>query len=137
MDRFTGIIGIVVLLGIAYTISNDRKNINYRLIGWGLGLQLSIAIFILKTPVGKPIFEILDKAISRLIGFSDAGGDFLFTSFVPDVGFDVALINFAFRALPTIIFFSALMSVLYHFGLIQIVVKAIEREIFPSTNLVA
>tara|TARA_A100001037_G_scaffold306738_1_gene354775 strand:+ start:9282 stop:10502 length:1221 start_codon:yes stop_codon:yes gene_type:complete len=127
MDRFTGIIGIVVLLGIAYTISNDRKNINYRLIGWGLGLQLSIAIFILKTPVGKPIFEILDKAISRLIGFSDAGGDFLFTSFVPDVGFDVALINFAFRALPTIIFFSALMSVLYHFGLIQIVVKAISK----------
>ncbi|MBL51524.1 MAG: NupC/NupG family nucleoside CNT transporter [Candidatus Marinimicrobia bacterium] len=127
MDRFTGIIGIVVLLGIAYTISNDRKNINYRLIGWGLGLQLSIAIFILKTPVGKPIFEILDKAISRLIGFSDAGGDFLFTSFVPNVGFDVALINFAFRALPTIIFFSALMSVLYHFGLIQIVIKAISK----------
>ena len=127
MDRFTGIIGIVVLLGIAYTISNDRKNINYRLIGWGLGLQLSIAIFILKTPVGKPIFEILDKAISRLIGFSDAGGDFLFTSFVPNVGFDVALINFAFRALPTIIFFSSLMSVLYHFGLIQIVIKAISK----------
>ena len=127
MGQLNGIIGIVVLLGIAYCISDNRKNINYRLIGWGLGLQLLFAIFILKTPLGKPIFEVLDKAISKLISFSDAGGDFLFTSFVPDIGFDAALINFAFRALPTIIFFSALMSVLYHFGLIQIIVKTIAK----------
>jgi len=127
MEKLTGILGIIALLGIAYAMSNNRQKINYRLIGWGLGLQLLFAIFILKTPVGKPIFGILDRAISKLISFSDAGGDFLFTSFVPDVGFDVALINFAFRALPTIIFFSALMSVLYHFGLIQVVVRTIAK----------
>ena len=122
-----GLLGIVVLLGIAVAMSNNRKRINLRIVGWGLGLQLTFALFILKTPIGKPLFGFLDKAISKLISFSDAGGDFLFTSFVPNVGFHTALINFAFRALPTIIFFSALMSVLYHLGIIQFVVKWIAK----------
>ena len=106
----TGILGIVVLLGIAFALSNNRKQINYRIVGWGLGLQIIFALFILKTPIGKPIFGFFDKAISKLISFSDAGGDFLFSSFISEVGFHVALINFAFRALPTIIFFSSLMA---------------------------
>ena len=127
MERLTGLIGIVALLGIAFALSNNRSKINYRIVGWGLGLQLIFAVFILKTPIGKPIFGFLDKAISKLISFSDAGGDFLFTSFVPDIGFHPSLINFAFRALPTIIFFSALMSMLYHFGIIQVVVKWIAK----------
>lgn len=122
-----GFLGIVILLAIAFFLSNDWKKINYRIVGWGLGLQLLFALFILKTPIGKPVFGFLDKAISKLISFSDAGGDFLFTSFVEDVGFHSALVNFAFRALPTIIFFSALMSVLYHLGIIQVVVKWIAK----------
>ncbi|MBT3479395.1 MAG: NupC/NupG family nucleoside CNT transporter [Candidatus Marinimicrobia bacterium] len=122
-----GLLGIVVLLGIAVAMSNNRKKINLRIVGWGLGLQLTFALFILKTPIGKPVFGFLDKAISKLISFSDAGGNFLFTSFVPDVGFHTALINFAFRALPTIIFFSALMSVMYHLGIIQFVVRWIAK----------
>tara|TARA_Y100000590_G_scaffold164089_1_gene188040 strand:- start:3905 stop:5116 length:1212 start_codon:yes stop_codon:yes gene_type:complete len=122
-----GLLGIVVLLGIAVAMSNNRKQINIRIVAWGLGLQLLFALFILKTSIGKPLFGFLDKAISKLISFSDAGGDFLFTSFVPDVGFHIALVNFAFRALPTIIFFSALMSVLYHLGIIQFVVKWIAK----------
>ena len=122
-----GLLGIVVLLGIAVAMSNNRKQINMRIVGWGLGLQLIFALFILKTPIGKPIFGFFDKVVSKLISFSDAGGDFLFTSFVPDVGFHTALINFAFRALPTIIFFSALMSVMYHLGIIQFVVKWIAK----------
>jgi CNT family concentrative nucleoside transporter len=108
-------------------MSNNRKQINFRIVGWGLGLQLIFALFILKTPMGKPVFGFLDKVISKLISFSDAGSDFLFTSFVPDVGFHPSLINFAFRALPTIIFFSSLMAVLYHLGIIQFVVKWIAR----------
>ena len=86
MEKYTGLIGIVALLGIAVAISNDRSKINLRLVGWGLGIQLTFAIFILKTPLGKPIFGFLDKAISKLISFSDAGSDFLFTSFhFPDL----------------------------------------------------
>ena len=122
-----GLLGIITLLGIAVAMSNNRKLINFRIVGWGLGLQLIFALFILKTPLGKPVFGFLDKVVSKLISFSDAGSDFLFTSFVPDVGFHPSLINFAFRALPTIIFFSSLMAVLYHLGIIQFVVKWIAR----------
>ena len=98
-----------------------------RIVGWGLGLQLLLALIILKTPMGPPFFSFFDKAIKKLISFSDAGSDFLFKSFITDVGYHSALVNFAFRALPTIIFFSALMAVMYHFGIIQFVVKWIAR----------
>ena len=127
MDHLIGILGIIVLLAIAFALSNNRKQINMRIIGWGLGLQAIFAIFILKTPIGGPLFGFLDKTIRKLISFSDAGSDFLFKSFVPDVGYHVAMVNFAFRALPTIIFFSSLMAVLYHFGIIQMFVKWIAR----------
>ena len=127
MDHLIGILGIVVLLAIAFALSNNRKQINIRIIGWGLGLQAIFAIFILKTPIGGPLFGFLDKTIRKLISFSDAGSDFLFKSFVPDVGYHVAMVNFAFRALPTIIFFSSLMAVLYHFGIIQMFVKWIAK----------
>ena len=122
-----GILGIIVLLGIAFIMSNNRNNINYRIVFWGMGLQIIFALFILKTPIGKPLFGFFDKVISKLISFSDAGGDFLFRSFISDVGFHVALVNFAFRALPTIIFFSSLMAVLYHFGIIQFIIKWIAK----------
>jgi len=122
-----GIIGVFVLLGIAYAISEDRRNVNFRLIIWGLSLQLVFAISILKTPIGKPLFGFLDKSISKLISFSNEGSSFLFQSFVPGVGYHDAMINFAFRALPTIIFFSSLMAVLHHFGIIQFIIKWIAK----------
>ena len=127
MERFTGLIGIVVLLAIAVALSNNRKQINLRIVGWGLGLQAIFAVFILKTSIGAPLFGFLDKVIRKRISFSDAGSDFLFKSFVPGVGYHEAMINFAFRALPTIIFFSSLMAVLYYFGIIQFIVKWIAR----------
>ena len=122
-----GIIGIFVLLSIAYGISENRKNVNFRLILWGLSLQLIFAISILKTPIGKPLFGFLDKSISKLISFSNEGSNFLFQSFVPGVGYHDAMINFAFRALPTIIFFSSLMAVLHYFGIIQFIIKLIAK----------
>ena len=127
IEKMTGFIGIIALLLIAYVMSNNKSKINLRLVALGLGLQWLFAIFILKTKFGKPLFGFFDKIINKLISFSDAGGDFLFKSFVPDVGFHVGLINFAFRALPTIIFFSGIMALLYHVGIIQIIVKWIAR----------
>ncbi len=127
MEQLKGILGIVVLLAIAFALSNNRKQINMRIIGWGLGLQAIFAKFLIKTPIGGPLFGFLDKTIRKLISFSDEGSDFLFKSFVPDVGYHVAMVNFAFRALPTIIFFSSLMAVLYHFGIIQMFVKWIAK----------
>lgn len=124
MERFTGLIGIVVLLAIAFAMSNNKKNLNWRLIFWGLTLQLLFALFILKTPIGQPFFGVFDIAIKKLIGFSDAGSDFLFKSYSKGV-VEPPLLNFAFRALPTIIFFSSLMALFYYLGIMQLIVKGI------------
>ena len=125
--RFTGLIGILALLGIAYLLSNNRKAIKPRTVLWGLGLQLLFAIIILKIPFVKNQFSSIDGIFKKLISFSDAGSDFLFTSFIPDIGYHVAMVNFAFRALPVIIFFSSLIAVTYHFGIIQHIVKWVSK----------
>ena len=125
MENYTGILGIIVLLGIAFLLSNNKTLINKNIIFWGLGLQISFAIIILKTSFGKALFFYFNILIVKLISFADAGSDFLFTSFIPDVGYDQALINFAFRALPVIIFFSSLIAATYHIGVIQIIIKNI------------
>ena len=122
MDRFTGIIGAVVLLAIAYGMSNDRSAISKRTVLWGLGLQLFFALFILKTPIGQPFFSAVDRIFLKLLSFSDAGSDFLFKSYGTGV-VEGPLMNFAFRILPTIIFFSSLMALLYHFGIMQRVIR--------------
>ena len=128
MGHLSGVLGIFTLLFIAFLLSENRKNINLKTVSLGLLLQFIFAIFILKTPFGTPIFSFLDQAITTLISFSDSGSNFLFTSYVDGVGFHPGLINFAFKTLPTIIFFSSLVSVLYHFGVIQIMVKFIARS---------
>ena len=127
MNQFTGIIGIVVLLDIAYAMSDNREKINYRTVAWGLGLQIMFGVLILKTPIGRPIFSFVDKMISKLIGFADKGSEFVFGSQVNNIGFHPAFESIAFRLLPTIIFFSALISILYHYGIIQFVIKYISR----------
>ena len=127
MENYTGILGIIVLLGIAFLLSNNKTLINKNIIFWGLGLQISFAIIILKTSFGKALFFYFNILIVKLISFADAGSDFLFTSFIPEVGFDQALINFAFRALPVIIFFSSLIAATYHLGVIQIIIKNIAK----------
>ena len=127
MNQFTGIIGIGALLGIAYLLSENKKAINYRTVLWGLGLQFIFALLILKTPIGKPLFSYIDKIINRLIGFADKGTEFVFGSQVENVGFHPAFESVAFRLLPTIIFFSALISILYHYRIIQFVIKFFSR----------
>ena len=123
MNQITGILGIIILLSIAYSMSENRTKINYRTVLWGLGLQFIFAVIILKTPIGKPIFSSLDKIILKLISFSDIGSNFVFGSQFEGVGFHPALESLAFRLLPTIIFFSAIISILYHFGIIQFIIK--------------
>ncbi len=124
MEKFIGIIGIIVLLGIAFLMSNNKKKIDFKLVAIGLGLQLGFAVIILKTPVGYPFFKFFNILISKLLQFADKGGDFLFSSFVTGV-VDTPNLNFAVRVLPTVIFFSALVSFLYYAGILQRVVKAI------------
>tara|TARA_B100000953_G_scaffold298731_1_gene296284 strand:+ start:1 stop:1161 length:1161 start_codon:yes stop_codon:yes gene_type:complete len=103
-------------------MSNNRSAISKRTVLWGLGLQLFFALFILKTPIGQPFFSAVDKIFLKLLSFSDAGSDFLFKSYGTGV-VEGPLMNFAFRILPTIIFFSSLMALLYHFGIMQRVIR--------------
>ena len=128
MGSLLGIIGLFTLLSIALLLSENRSAINIKTVLYGLIFQLIFALFILKTPFGAPIFSFLDKSINILIGFSSSGSDFLFKSYIDGVGFHPGLINFAFSTLPTIIFFSSLVAVLYHFGILQAIIKFIARR---------
>jgi CNT family concentrative nucleoside transporter len=131
MARFTGIIGIVIILGLAYLWSNNRKAINYRLVITGLLLQVALAIFILKVPVGQDIFAFLGKAINKLLDFSQEGGLFVFGDLTkvskilpPSI---VSTGVFLFILIPTIIFVCVLVSMAYHVGIMQRVVAVLAR----------
>ncbi len=131
MGRFTGVIGIAILLGLAYLWSNNRKAINYRLVFTGLGLQLLLAVFILKVPLGQTIFEWLGKAINKLLDFSQEGGAFVFGDLmkISDV-LPPSIVSggvFLFVLIPTIIFVCVLVAMAYHVGLMQRVVALIAR----------
>jgi concentrative nucleoside transporter, CNT family len=131
MGRFTGIIGIIVILGLAYLWSNNRKAINYRVVVSGLLLQIALAFFILKVPIGQDIFYWLGKAINKLLDFSKEGGYFVFgdltkvTDILPPEIVKKGI--FLFILLPTIIFVCVLVSMAYHIGLMQRIVALIAR----------
>ncbi|MEP0265010.1 nucleoside transporter C-terminal domain-containing protein [Dokdonia sp.] len=117
-----GILGMVTLLFIAFLFSNNRKAINWKTVGLGLALQLIIAVGVLKVPFIQSIFETIGKVFIQILDFTRAGSKFLFEGLVVDM--DTFGFIFAFQVLPTIIFFSALTSLLFYLGIIQWVVKA-------------
>ncbi|TAE28925.1 MAG: NupC/NupG family nucleoside CNT transporter [Candidatus Kapaibacterium sp.] len=135
MERFTGLLGIVVILGIAFLLSNNRKAINKRLVFTGLGLQLVLAIFILKVPIGQQIFAAVGAGVEHLLGAANKGAEFVFGILVkPEVldkifGAGSSFI-FALKVTPTIIFVSVLVSIAYHIGLMQRVVAVIARGVY-------
>ncbi|MGB8491416.1 MAG: nucleoside transporter C-terminal domain-containing protein [Bacteroidales bacterium] len=131
MARFVGVIGIVIILGLAFLWSNNRKAINYRLVFTGLGLQLALAIFILKVPIGQDIFYWLGKAINKLLDFSREGAVFVFGDLtkVTDI-LPAGMVKsgvFLFVLLPTIIFVCVLVAMAYHVGLMQRIVAVLAR----------
>ncbi|EDM43560.1 NupC family protein [unidentified eubacterium SCB49] len=117
-----GVLGMVTLLFIAFLFSSNRKAINWRTVGLGLALQLIIAIGVLKIAFIQSIFEAIGGVFISILGFTRAGSKFLFEGLVVDM--DTFGFIFAFQVLPTIIFFSALTSVLFYLGVIQKVVQA-------------
>jgi concentrative nucleoside transporter, CNT family len=131
MGRFTGFIGIIVILGLAYLWSNNRKKINFRLVITGLFMQTLIAFFILKVPLGQEIFFWLGKAINKLLDFSKEGGFFIFgdltkvTQLLPENIVKSGI--FLFILLPTIIFVCVLVAIGYHVGIIQRIVSLMAR----------
>ena len=134
MEKLFSILGIFAILGIAYFLSNNKNKIDKKLILWGISLQIFFALLILKVPGGKFVFNSIDTIIKKILDFSVAGSKFLFGNLADDSlyfpadgswpGFGF---QFAFLVLPTVIFFSSLMSVLYHLGVMQKIIKVISR----------
>ncbi|AXT61060.1 Na+ dependent nucleoside transporter [Aquimarina sp. AD10] len=118
-----GLLGMIVLLIIAYLFSSNRKAINWKTVGLGTGFQLVIAIGVLRVPFVQTIFEWVGSLFVNVLDFTRAGSKFLFEGLVVDM--DTFGFIFAFQVLPTIIFFSALTSLLFYLGIIQKVVKGL------------
>src|ERR1700757_916495 len=125
MGRFTGILGLLTMLGLAYIFSTNRRAIRVKTVAWGLGLQIAFAIFVLKADIGRRIFQAAGDAVNRLLSYSFEGSKFVFGELGrqgSSLGF-----YFAFQVLPTIIFIAAFFAVLYHFGVMQFIIKQIAK----------
>jgi len=121
LEKAVSLAGLVVFLAIAAALGRDRKNINLRLVVWGVGLQLLFAVLILKTYPGLVVFEAARAVMTSLLDFTDIGSRFLFGNLISDYSIGAVL---AFKVLPVIIFVSSLMSILFYLNIIQAVVRA-------------
>ena len=124
MERFAGVLGMLFLLGGAYLFSTSRKSIRLKTVLWGLGLQLALGFFVLRSGFGSKVFSFLGNGANKLLSFSYAGSAFVFGDLglpkeISKLGF-----SFAFQVLPTIIFIAAFFAVLYHVGLMQLIIRA-------------
>jgi len=135
-QRLMGLVGIATMIALAYAMSYNRKAINWKLVASGFGLQAVFGVVVLKTEMGRLVFQKVGDAITGLLGFQEQGARFVFgnlvQSTVPVTGGGAAEgmvaqtgAYFAFNVLPTIIFFSALMSVMYYLGIMQLIVKGL------------
>ena len=120
--RLSGVIGMVLIVGIGYAFSARRKAIRWQTIAWGLGLQLLFAIFVLRVPFGRALFRWLGDFVTSVLHYSYVGSSFVFGELgKPDSSLGVI---FAFQILPAIIFVSALFAIMYYLGVMQLVVRA-------------
>lgn len=127
-ERWIGVFGIAVWIGIAWLFSSHRRTVRWRPVAWGLGLQLLFAMAILRTQPGRAVFEWLNRAVVTVLDCQYAGARFLFDSLAipPDQPGSMGFF-FAFQVLTTIVFFSALIAILYHAGVVQMIVGAFAR----------
>ena len=120
MGRFTGILGLLAMLGLAYAFSTDRKAIRMKTVAWGLGLQFVFAVFVLKVDAGRAMFQKAGDLVTKLLSYAYAGSHFVFGDLAnpgSTLGF------FAFGVLPTVIFIAAFFAVLYHYGIMQFIIR--------------
>src|SRR6201988_3825199 len=125
MGRFTGILGLLTMLGLAYAFSTNRRASRIKSVAWGLGLQIAFAVFVLKAEIGRRIFQAAGNAVNRLLSYSFGGSKFVFGELGKQgssLGF-----YFAFQVLPTIIFVAAFFAVLYHLGVMQFIIRQVAK----------
>jgi concentrative nucleoside transporter, CNT family len=125
MGRFTGILGVFSMLALAFAFSTNRRAMRMKTVAWGLGLQVTFAVFVLKADIGRRIFQRAGDAVNRLLSYAFAGSSFVFG----DLGKQGSHLGFyfAFQVLPTVIFIAAFFSVLYHYGIMQFIIKQVAR----------
>ncbi len=121
MGRFTGILGLLTMLGLAYAFSTNRRAIRLKTVAWGLGLQFVFAVFVLRIDAGRRAFQKAGDVVNHLLSYAFVGSQFVFG----DLGKQGSHLGFyfAFQVLPTIIFIAAFFAVLYHYGIMQFVIK--------------
>lgn len=132
MERVVSFGGLFVMMGLAWAMSTNRKKINFRIVAGGLVLQFGMALLVLKTDPGLALFQWLGDLFKNMQTFTDEGSKLVFgvNPMPDDIGFpphETLLRTITFGILPTIIFFSSVMSVLYYLGIVQVVVRAIAK----------
>jgi len=120
MGHLRGILGLITMLALAYIFSTNRRAVRLKTIAWGLGLQIAFAWFVLRFQAGQRAFQIAKEGVTRLLGYSYAGSHFVFGDLANP---DSKLGYFAFGVLPTVIFIAAFFAVLYHLGIMQIIIR--------------
>jgi len=120
MGHLRGFLGLITMLALAYIFSTNRRAVRLKTIAWGLGLQIAFAWFVLRFPAGQRAFQIAKEGVTRLLGYSYAGSHFVFGDLANP---DSKLGYFAFGVLPTVIFIAAFFAVLYHLGIMQIIIR--------------
>ena len=126
IDILFGLFGLATLIGIAWLFSNNRRAVNWRLVFTGIALQIGFAALVLRVPGGREVFDMLGNGFVKLLSYVTEGSRFIFGSLMDA---DTYGFIFAFQVLPTIIFFAALMGVLYHLGVMQAVVRVMALAI--------
>src|SRR5450631_1560747 len=121
MERFTGLLGLVAIVGVAFLFSSNRRAIQPRVIFWGLGLQFGFAFLVLKTDFGK-VFQAIGTGVNHLIQYSAEGSKFVFGDKLGATNDQFGVI-FAFQVLPIIIFIASFFAILYYLGVMQLFVK--------------
>ena len=116
IERIASFAGLFAMIGIAWALSNDRRAIKWRTVVVGTALQVVFALVILRTEVGRQVFDWIGTVITRFLDFTDAGASFVF-------GEKFKEFYFAFKVLPTIIFFSSFITILYYLGILQWIVR--------------
>ena len=135
MGRFTGLLGVALILGVAFLLSNNRRAINYRLVFSGLGLQLFLAVIILKVPAVRSFFQVLGHGMEKIEAFGREGAKFVFGQILPDAGQLGKVFGpnngfiFAFNIPATIILVCVIVAVFYHIGLMQRIVSVIAKAV--------
>jgi concentrative nucleoside transporter, CNT family len=123
LGRLTGILGLASMVTLAYVFSTNRKAIRARTVVWGLALQIIFAFIVLRVEFGRRLFAWLGDVITRFLGYSYAGSSFLFG----DLGKPGQPVYIAFKVLPTIIFVAAFFAILYHYGIMQFIIRQMAR----------